>query len=308
MEKNNKNETYYVNRKPKAKGEPSNDLLKLYLSEIAMYPLLTPDEEQELAKRIEQGDMDAKEMLVNCNLRLVVSTAKPYFTINKDNKGMGILDLINEGNIGLMKAVEKFDVNKGYKFSTYATWWIRQAITRALDDQSRTIRIPVHQSENLKKMKKVTNNFFNEYGREPSFEEIQEITGFSEEKLNYLLSLQYNFQNLPYLETPINTQEDGDNILEDFVEDKETISPESKAIEVSLRENMDEVLDTLTPKERKILELRFGFNNNRPKTLEEIGQEYGVTRERIRQIEVKALKKLRHPSRSRYLRSYVNEG
>ena len=273
-----------------------NDSVKIYLKEIGKVPLLKPEQEPELAKRIAQGDEEAKQQLINSNLRLVISIAKRYA-----GRGMPFLDLIQEGNMGLIKAVEKFDYTKGFKFSTYATWWIRQAITRAIADQARTIRIPVHMVETINKITRAQRQLVQELGRDPTAEEISE-------RLNGALSpdrireIQRINQEPVSLETPIG--EEDDSRLADFVEDKETLSPSDYAVNNLLKEELYEVMKELTDREEKVLRLRYGLDDNHPRTLEEVGKEFGVTRERIRQIEAKAIKKLRHPNRKKRLGDY----
>ncbi len=277
-------------------GISIDDPVRMYLKEIGRVPLLTPEEEIELAKRIEQGDEEAKRRLAEANLRLVVSIAKRYV-----GRGMLFLDLIQEGNLGLIKAVEKFDYRKGYKFSTYATWWIRQAITRAIADQARTIRIPVHMVETINKLIRVSRQLLQEYGRDPTPEEIAKEMNISEEKVQDILKIA---QEPVSLETPIGEEEDSH--LGDFIEDQEARAPAEEASFTMLREQLDEVLTTLTDREQKVLRLRFGLDDGRARTLEEVGQRFGVTRERIRQIEAKTLRKLRHPSRSKKLKDYLD--
>ncbi len=277
-------------------GVGIDDPVRMYLKEIGKVDLLTADEEVELAKRMEQGDMSAKRELVEANLRLVVSIAKKYV-----GRGMLFLDLIQEGNMGLMKAVEKFDYTKGYKFSTYATWWIRQAITRSIADQARTIRIPVHMVETINKLMRVSRQLLQEKGREPTPEEIGEEMDLSAGKVREIMKIA---QEPVSLETPIGEEEDSH--LGDFIEDEDAPAPASAASYILLKEQLDDVLDTLTDREKRVLELRFGIEDGRPRTLEEVGKEFGVTRERIRQIEAKALRKLRHPSRSKKLKDYLD--
>jgi RNA polymerase primary sigma factor len=277
-------------------GVGIDDPVRMYLKEIGRVPLLTPEEEVDLAKRMEQGDEEAKRRLAEANLRLVVSIAKRYV-----GRGMLFLDLIQEGNLGLIKAVEKFDYRKGYKFSTYATWWIRQAITRAIADQARTIRIPVHMVETINKLIRVSRQLLQELGREPNPEEIAREMGISEEKVREILKIA---QEPVSLETPIGEEEDSH--LGDFIEDHDARAPAEEASFTLLREQLDDVLETLTDREQKVLRLRFGLDDGRARTLEEVGQKFGVTRERIRQIEAKTLRKLRHPSRSKKLKDYLD--
>ena len=272
-----------------------NDPVRLYLKEIGKVPLLTGDEEMALARRMEAGDDSAKKELAEANLRLVVSIAKRYV-----GRGMSFLDLIQEGNLGLIKAVEKFDYTKGFKFSTYATWWIRQAITRAIADQARTIRIPVHIVETINKLIRVSRQLLQEYGREPTPAEIGKEMGFSEEKVR---EIQKIAQDPVSLETPIGEEEDSH--LGDFIPDEDAPAPAEAASYALLKEQLIEVLNTLTEREEKVLRLRFGLDDGRARTLEEVGKEFNVTRERIRQIEAKALRKLRHPSRSKKLKDYL---
>jgi len=272
-----------------------DDPVRMYLKEIGRVPLLTAEEEVELAKRIEAGDEDAKRRLAEANLRLVVSIAKRYV-----GRGMLFLDLIQEGNLGLIKAVEKFDYRKGYKFSTYATWWIRQAITRAIADQARTIRIPVHMVETINKLIRVQRQLLQELGREPTADEIATEMGIDEEKVRDILKIA---QEPVSLETPIGEEEDSH--LGDFIEDEEALAPAEAASYSLLKEQLEDVLDTLTDREEEVLRLRFGLDDGRARTLEEVGKVFGVTRERIRQIEAKALRKLRHPSRSKKLKDYL---
>ena len=276
-------------------GISTDDPVRMYLKEIGKVPLLTADEEVELAKRMEEGDEEAKRKLAEANLRLVVSIAKRYV-----GRGMLFLDLIQEGNLGLIKAVEKFDYRKGYKFSTYATWWIRQAITRAIADQARTIRIPVHMVETINKLIRVSRQLLQEYGREPQPEEIAREMGISEEKVREIIKIA---QEPVSLETPIGEEEDSH--LGDFIPDDEAPAPAEAAAFTLLREQLMSVLSTLTPREEKVLRLRFGLDDGRARTLEEVGKEFKVTRERIRQIEAKALRKIRHPSRSKKLKDFL---
>jgi len=276
-------------------GVSIEDPVRMYLKEIGKVPLLSAEEEIELAKRMEEGDEEAKKKLAEANLRLVVSIAKRYV-----GRGMLFLDLIQEGNLGLIKAVEKFDYRKGYKFSTYATWWIRQAITRAIADQARTIRIPVHMVETINKLIRVSRQLLQELGREPSPEEIAEEMNMPVERVREILKIS---QEPVSLETPIGEEEDSH--LGDFIQDDNVPVPVDAAAYTLLREQLDEVLDTLTDREKKVLSLRFGLEDGRGRTLEEVGKEFNVTRERIRQIEAKALRKLRHPTRSRKLRDYL---
>ncbi len=273
----------------------TDDPVRMYLKGIGQVDLLDKSEEVALAKRIEAGDEEAKSQLVEANLRLVVSIAKKYV-----GKGMSFLDLIQEGNMGLMKAVEKFDYTKGYKFSTYATWWIRQAITRAIADQGRTIRVPVHMVEKINKLIKIQRQLLQEKGREPTPEEIAEEMDISADKVSEIKKIA---QESVSLDTPIGEEEDSS--LGDFIEDTKTPEPSSTVSKNLLKEQLDTVLDTLTDREKRILELRFGIEDGRPRTLEEVGKEFGVTRERIRQIEAKALRKLRHPTRSKKLKGFV---
>lgn len=274
-----------------------NDPVRMYLKEIGQIKLLTTEEELELADRIAEGDEQAKATLAEANLRLVVSIAKRYV-----GRGMLFLDLIQEGNIGLMKAVEKFDVTKGYKFSTYATWWIRQAITRAIADQARTIRVPVHMVETINKLARVERQLTLELNREPTEEELSKKMGTSVEKIRDIYKIS---QEPVSLEIPIG--EEDDSHLGDFIPDETNMSPEDFAINELLKDEISEVLLTLTEREEKVIRLRFGLEDGRPRTLEEVGQLFGVTRERIRQIEAKALRKLRHPSRSRKLKDYLGD-
>ena len=277
------------------KGISVDDPVRMYLKEIGKVPLLTADEESELAKRMEEGDEYAKMKLCEANLRLVVSIAKRYV-----GRGMLFLDLIQEGNLGLIKAVDKFDYRKGYKFSTYATWWIRQAITRSIADQARTIRIPVHMVETINKLIRVSRQLLQTYGREPSPEEIAKEMGITVDKVR---EIQKIAQEPVSLETPIGEEEDSH--LGDFIPDDDVPAPAEAAAFSMLKEQLVEVLDTLTDREQKVLKLRFGLDDGRSRTLEEVGKEFDVTRERIRQIEAKALRKLRHPSRSKKLKDYL---
>ena len=277
------------------KGIAVDDPVRMYLKEIGKVPLLTAQEEIELAKKMEAGDEEAKQKLCEANLRLVVSIAKKYV-----GRGMLFLDLIQEGNLGLIKAVDKFDWKKGYKFSTYATWWIRQAITRSIADQARTIRIPVHMVETINKLIRVSRQLIQEKGREATPEEIAEEMGISEEKVREILKIA---QEPVSLETPIGEEEDSH--LGDFIPDEDVPAPAEAAAFSMLKEQLVEVLDTLTEREQKVLKLRFGLEDGRARTLEEVGKRFDVTRERIRQIEAKALRKLRHPSRSKKLKDYL---
>ncbi len=278
-------------------GVSIDDPVRMYLKEIGKVPLLSAEEEIELAKRMEAGDDNAKKRLAEANLRLVVSIAKRYV-----GRGMNFLDLIQEGNLGLIKAVEKFDYRKGYKFSTYATWWIRQAITRAIADQARTIRIPVHMVETINKLIRVSRQLLQELGREPLPEEIAEEMDIPVERVREILKIS---QEPVSLETPIGEEEDSH--LGDFIQDENVPVPAEAAASTLLKEQLSEVLGTLTEREQKVLRLRFGMDDERARTLEEVGKEFKVTRERIRQIEAKALRKLRHPSRSRKLKDYLDE-
>ena len=277
-------------------GVSIEDPVRMYLKEIGKVPLLSAEEEIEYAKRMELGDEEAKKRLAEANLRLVVSIAKRYV-----GRGMLFLDLIQEGNLGLIKAVEKFDYRKGYKFSTYATWWIRQAITRAIADQARTIRIPVHMVETINKLVRVQRQLLQELGREPSPEEIAETMDIPVERVREIQKIS---QEPVSLETPIGEEEDSH--LGDFIPDDGAPAPADAASHTMLREQLSDVLSTLTPREEKVLRLRFGLEDGRSRTLEEVGKEFNVTRERIRQIEAKALRKLRHPSRSRKLKDYLD--
>ena len=277
-------------------GIAIDDPVKIYLKEIGRVPLLSPDEETELAKRMAEGDSYAKKRLSEANLRLVVSIAKKYV-----GRGMQFLDLIQEGNLGLLKAVEKFDYTKGFKFSTYATWWIRQAITRAIADQARTIRIPVHMVETITKVKKVSSQLLHETGHDPSAEEIADKLEMPAERVREIMRIA---QDPVSLETPIGEEEDSH--LGDFIPDDDAPAPADAASLMLLKEQLNEVLSTLTDREAKVLRLRFGLEDGRSRTLEEVGKEFDVTRERIRQIEAKALRKLRHPSRSKKVKDFVD--
>lgn len=272
-----------------------NDPVKMYLKEIGRIDLLTKQEEVELAKRIEQGDELAKRELAESNLRLVVSVAKKYI-----GRGMSFLDLIQEGNVGLMKAVEKFDYTKGYKFSTYATWWIRQAVTRSIADQGRTIRVPVHMIENINKLVRIQRHLVNKLGREPTPEEIAELMDMEVEKVENIMKIA---QKPVSLETPIGEEEDTE--LGSFIEDNLVQTPDQATTHVLLKEQLLEVLDTLSDREEQVLRLRFGMDDGRARTLEEVGKVFSVTRERIRQIEAKAIRKLKHPSRSKKLKDFL---
>ena len=275
----------------------AEDPVRMYLKEIGRIPLLSSEEEIELAKRMEEGDEEAKKKLSEANLRLTVSIAKRY-----SGRGMQFLDLIQEGNLGLIKAVEKFDYRKGYKFSTYATWWIRQSITRAIDDQARTIRIPVHMVETMNRVNRTSRRLLQEYGREPTPEEIAEAMNLPVERV---LEISKISQEPVSLETPIGEEEDSH--LGDFIQDEHIPVPADEAAHTLLREQLEKVMDTLSEREQKVLALRFGLEDGKPHTLEEVGREFQVTRERIRQIEAKALRKLRHPTRSRKLRDFLEE-
>ena len=278
------------------KGISIDDPVRMYLKEIGKIPLLKPHEEVELAKRMMEGDEIAKQRLVEANLRLVVSIAKRYV-----GRGMLFLDLIQEGNLGLIKAVEKFDYERGFKFSTYATWWIRQAITRAIADQARTIRIPVHMVETINKLIRVSRQLLQELGRDPKPEEIAKEMDMSEEKVREIMKIA---QDPVSLETPIGEEEDSH--LGDFIPDEDALAPAEAAAYSLLKDQIEEVLGSLNEREQKVLKLRFGLEDGRARTLEEVGKEFDVTRERIRQIEAKALRKLRHPSRSKKLRDYLD--
>ena len=273
-----------------------DDPVKMYLKDIGRVPLLSADDEIELARKMQEGDEEAKKKLSEANLRLVVSIAKRYV-----GRGMLFLDLIQEGNLGLMKAVEKFDYQKGFKFSTYATWWIRQAITRAIADQARTIRIPVHMVETINKLTRVSRLLTQRYGREPTPAEIAKEMNISEERVR---EIQKIAQDPVSLETPIGEEEDSH--LGDFIEDETTVTPSDSVSTTMLKETLLSVLNSLTPREEKVLRLRYGVDDGRPRTLEEVGKEFNVTRERIRQIEAKALRKLRHPSRSKHLKDFLD--
>ena len=272
-----------------------DDPVRMYLKEIGRVNLLTAQDEVHLAKRMEDGDLGAKQHLTEANLRLVVSIARKYI-----GRGMSLLDLIQEGNMGLIRAVEKFNYHKGFKFSTYATWWIRQAITRAIADQARTIRIPVHMVETINKQVRVSRRLLQELGREPTDEEIADEMGITAERVREIVKVS---QDPVSLETPIGEVEDSH--LGDFVEDREAVAPMDAASLTLLRDEVEDMLDTLTPRERRVLQLRFGLIDGHQRTLDEVGRRFGVTRERIRQIEAKALRKLRHPTRSRKLRDYL---
>lgn len=278
-------------------GVDIDDPVRMYLKEIGRIPLLTAEQEIELAKRIEEGDEEAKRRLAEANLRLVVSIAKRYV-----GRGMQLLDLIQEGNLGLIKAVEKFDYRKGFKFSTYATWWIRQAITRAIADQARTIRIPVHMVETINKLTRVSRQLLQELGRAPQPEEIAAEMDLPVERVREIMKIA---QEPVSLETPIGEEEDSH--LGDFIEDQDALAPAEAASFTMLREQLASVLESLTPREQQVLRLRFGLDDGRTRTLEEVGQVFGVTRERIRQIEAKALRKLRHPSRSKKLKDFLEQ-
>jgi len=273
----------------------TSDPVRMYLKEIGKVPLLAREEEVSLAKRIEKGDEEAREKMTTANLRLVVSIAKKYL-----HRGLSFLDLIQEGNTGLMRAVEKFDWRRGFKFSTYATWWIRQAVTRAIADQARTIRIPVHMIETINKFRKTQRELSQELNREPTSEEVAEKMEISKEKAEQIVKIS---RKTTSLEKPVGKEED--TRLKEFIPDEDTKTPMETASHALLRDQLGEVLKSLTPREQRILELRFGLINHHPRTLEEVGKEFGITRERIRQIEAKALRKLRHPSRAKQLRDYL---
>ena len=275
-----------------AMGDP----VRMYLKEIGKIELLTTEEELELAKRISEGDADAKKRMVEANLRLVVSVAKHYL-----GRGMQLLDLIQEGNLGLLKAVEKYDYTKGYKFSTYATWWIRQSITRAVADQARTIRIPVHMVETINRVSRTSRGLIQELGREPTLQEISQRLGMPEDKIAEVIKIA---QDPVSLETPVG--EEDDSHLGDFIQDNDAMEPAESASFNMLRQQLNEVMETLSPRECKVIRLRFGLEDGRAHTLEEVGKEFDVTRERVRQIEAKALRKLRHPSRSKILKDFLN--
>lgn len=295
FDEDSEEEVEIVDEATMLKGVSVDDPVRMYLKEIGKVPLLSASEEIVLAQRMEEGDEQAKRALAEANLRLVVSIAKRYV-----GRGMQFLDLIQEGNMGLIKAVEKFDYRKGYKFSTYATWWIRQAITRSIADQARTIRIPVHMVETINKLIRVSRQLLQELGREPLPEEIAKEMGMDEEKVREIIKIS---QEPVSLETPIGEEEDSH--LGDFLPDHEVQAPAEAATFTMLKEQLIEVLGTLTPREQKVLRLRFGLDDGRSRTLEEVGKEFDVTRERIRQIEAKALRKLRHPSRSKKLKDFL---
>ena len=279
-----------------SEGIAIDDPVRMYLKDIGRVPLLSESEEREIAQRMADGDEEAKKELTDANLRLVVSVAKRYV-----GRGLHFLDLIQEGNLGLIKAVDKFDYRKGYKFSTYATWWIRQAITRAIADQARTIRIPVHMVETINKLVRVNRQLLQELGREPHPDEIAEEMGYSEEKVREIIKIA---QEPVSLETPIGEEEDSH--LGDFIPDDDAPAPDSMATYAMLKKQLTEVLNTLTPREARVLRLRYGLVDGKNRTLEDVGKEFNVTRERIRQIEAKALRKLKHPSRSKRLRDYID--
>ena len=274
----------------------ADDSVRMYLKEIGRYPLLTPEEEKELGRRMSEGDEEAKKKMTEANLRLVVSVAKRY-----TGRGLQFLDLIQEGNLGLMKAVDKFDHEKGFKFSTYATWWIRQSVTRAIADQAKTIRVPVHMVETINKVIRPSRTLLQELGREPGEEELAEALGMSVEKVRDILKIA---QEPVSLETPIGEEEDSH--LGDFIPAEGASDPAELASETLMREQIRKAISTLTPREQRVLELRYGLDDGRSRTLEEVGLEFGVTRERIRQIESKAIRKLRHPTRSRIFQDYFS--
>ncbi|NKI23131.1 RNA polymerase sigma factor RpoD [Paenibacillus dendritiformis] len=276
-------------------GIKLDDPVRMYLKEIGRVPLLSAEEEIELAKRVVQGDAEAKQRLAEANLRLVVSIARRYI-----GRGMMLLDLIQEGNMGLMRAVDKFDYTKGYKFSTYATWWIRQAITRSIADQARTIRVPVHMVETINKLNRISKELLQELGREPTPEEIAVKMEITPDKVREIMKIG---QEPVSIETPVG--DENDSSLGDFIEDQEALAPADAAAYELLKVQLEDVLDTLTEREQNVLRLRFGLDDGRTRTLEEVGHEFGVTRERIRQIEAKALRKLRHPSRSKRLKDFL---
>ena len=291
-------ESYEVEKMEKLllqEGLAIDDPVRMYLKDIGKIPLLSPEREKYLAEQIALGSKSAKDELIEANLRLVVSIAKRHV-----GKGMYFLDLIQEGNLGLIKAVEKFDYSKGYKFSTYATWWIRQAITRAIADQARTIRIPVHMVETIHKVSRTARQLLQEYGKEPTTDEIAERLGITPDKVREIMKIA---QDPVSLETPIGEEEDSH--LGDFVEDNDSPAPSDSASYALLREQLCNILHTLTPREEQVIKLRFGLEDGRPRTLEEVGKQFKITRERIRQIEAKALRKLRHPSRSKTLKDYL---
>ncbi len=291
-------ESYEVEKMEKLllqEGLAIDDPVRMYLKDIGKIPLLSPEREKYLAEQIALGSKSAKDELIEANLRLVVSIAKRHV-----GKGMYFLDLIQEGNLGLIKAVEKFDYSKGYKFSTYATWWIRQAITRAIADQARTIRIPVHMVETIHKVSRTARQLLQEYGKEPTTDEIAERLGITPDKVREIMKIA---QDPVSLETPIGEEEDSH--LGDFVEDNDSPAPSDSASYALLREQLCNILHTLTPREEQVIKLRFGLEDGRPRTLEEVGKQFQITRERIRQIEAKALRKLRHPSRSKTLKDYL---
>lgn len=289
-------ETNYDDSMELPPGLKVDDPVRLYLKEIGRVPLLSAEEEIQLAQRIQMGDETAKKRLTEANLRLVVSIARRY-----NGRGMLFLDLIQEGNMGLMKAVEKFDYSKGFKFSTYATWWIRQAITRAIADQARTIRVPVHMVETINKYTRISRQLLQEKGEEPTVEEIAAAMDIPVAKVHEIVKVA---QDPVSLETPIG--DENDSSLKDFIEDHEVMTPADSAAFTMLKEQMNNILDTLTEREENVLRLRFGLDDGRPRTLEEVGKEFNVTRERIRQIEAKALRKLRHPSRSRHIKDFMS--